>query len=159
MTAIFSDQTDAYSRAGLVPDSKEFRTLIEALSTSLNVYIFGFYCHAGHSVSRTFPAYIGLSDPPISSQYASTSSDEASSFLQSEVATVNAASLLARQLLSRSSHRSYDDTTFVLSVGSTPTANAAGTSEGKSKLDQLVRKSETRKGWIDGGRLELHAGK
>ncbi|CAL1695700.1 unnamed protein product [Somion occarium] len=110
-------------RAGLDPSSTAFHSLLEVALESPVLTVFGFYCHAGHS-------------------YSSTSPEAASKFLTAEVNAVNDAAKLA---LARSSSPS-NDTQFILSVGSTPTAHAA-TAETNAKLGELLH-----------GKLELHAG-
>jgi D-serine deaminase-like pyridoxal phosphate-dependent protein len=117
-------------RAGLAPNSPQFKSLLLGLLAAPAVSIYGFYCHAGQS-------------------YASTSHPEASSFLSAEVQTVNSAAALAQELLAASSSSSVHSQPFVLSVGSTPTAHAFS-EPSPEVLAQL--KAELH------GRLELHAG-
>lgn len=95
-------------------------------STAVSVY--GFYTHAGQS-------------------YGSTSLPEASSFLTTELETVNKAAKIAKDFLS-SSLKEYNET-FVLAVGATPTAHAfqKPTEEVRKLLDSVLH-----------GKLELHAG-
>ena len=97
--------------------------------------MYGFYCHAGNA-------------------YASTSADEATHFLSSEVEAVNNAAKLAHEIIGeRQAHEINKERQapslkkeFVLSVGSTPTAHVAN-SETKEKLQSMLH-----------GSLELHAG-
>jgi D-serine ammonia-lyase len=91
------------------------------------VSIYGFYGHAGNS-------------------YASTSLSEATSFLAEEVKVVNDAARITLDVLAQQLKRGPPDTPFVLSVGSTPTAQAASTG------------TKTRLGKELCGTLELHAG-
>lgn len=113
-------------RAGVSPGTLTFESLIKTLVASPAISLYGFYAHAGNA-------------------YASTSLDEASSFLSEEVECVNSAaehalkitSLMGVELTSQS---------LVLSVGSTPTAHAAS-AETRAKLSSLLH-----------GSLELHAG-
>lgn len=117
------------SRAGVHPESQGFRTLVYKLLASPAISVHGFYGHAGNS-------------------YGSTSLPEASSFLSVEVQTVNKAAEIALQEISKQKfgtvHRSDP---FILSVGSTPTAHAAG-AEARQLLSKTLH-----------GNLELHAGK
>ncbi|EIN13785.1 hypothetical protein PUNSTDRAFT_48709 [Punctularia strigosozonata HHB-11173 SS5] len=114
-------------RAGVIPGSARFETVVQKALFSPAIQVYGFYCHAGNS-------------------YASTSLDEASSFLSSEVEAVNTAAGLALAILSGSPGAQPRTDPFVLSVGSTPTAHAAS-AETKAKLEAVLN-----------GRLELHAG-
>ncbi|KAI0032750.1 putative serine dehydratase domain-containing protein [Vararia minispora EC-137] len=107
----------------LVPGSPAFIELLKAAFASPAVDVYGFYAHAGNS-------------------YASTSLDEASSFLSSEVQVVNQAAELAKAFVSADDARP----SFVLSVGSTPTAHSAS-AEARERLKELLH-----------GTLELHAG-
>jgi D-serine deaminase-like pyridoxal phosphate-dependent protein len=111
------------SRAGVVPGSPLFIELLKAAFSSPAVNVYGFYAHAGNA-------------------YASTSLDEASSFLSSEVHVVNQAAELAKPFISSDDGRP----PFVLSVGSTPTAHSAS-GEARERLKELLN-----------GNLELHAG-
>lgn len=100
---------------------------METLFKSTAVSVYGFYGHAGNA-------------------YASTSLDEAASFLSSEVEAVNTAAGLALAILSGAPELQAPTQPFVLSVGSTPTAHAASV-DTKVKLSTLLH-----------GSLELHAG-
>ncbi|TCD62211.1 hypothetical protein EIP91_007216 [Steccherinum ochraceum] len=113
-------------RAGLEPSSPAFTELLDRALTSSHVTVYGFYCHAGQS-------------------YASSSPEEASSFLTIELESVNNAAKLAK---SRIEELKLDASreAFILSVGSTPTAHAANLAN-KAKLASLLY-----------GDLELHAG-
>ncbi|KIK70951.1 hypothetical protein GYMLUDRAFT_33040 [Collybiopsis luxurians FD-317 M1] len=124
--SVFVKIDGGQKRAGVVPETAAFENLIRALLTSPAISIYGFYVHAGNA-------------------YASTSFEQASSFLSQEVECVNAG---AESALKIASSMGLELTTqsFVLSVGSTPTAHAAS-AETKSKLASLLH-----------GSLELHAG-
>ncbi|KAI0735103.1 hypothetical protein C8Q76DRAFT_610134 [Earliella scabrosa] len=113
-------------RAGLRPDTAEFNALLQAVLASSSISLYGFYTHAGNS-------------------YASTSFEEASNFLLSEVNAVNNAAGLALQMMA-SKNIPPPREPFVLSVGATPTAHAA-TPEMKAKIESALH-----------GVLELHAG-
>lgn len=103
-----------------------FEELLKKMFASPSVSVYGFYGHAGNA-------------------YASTSLDEASSFLSGEVQAVNTAAQKATSIL-KSLEKDPSETPFVLSVGSTPTAHAAS-AETKATLSTLLQ-----------GELELHAG-
>lgn len=92
------------------------------------ISVHGFYGHAGNA-------------------YGSTSLPEASSFLSHEVQTVNRAAEIALEEISKGSDNSHHSQPFVLSIGSTPTAHAAG-AESRQILSESLH-----------GKLELHAGK
>ena len=115
-----------HRRAGLRPDTAEFNALLQAVLASSSISLYGFYTHAGNS-------------------YASTSFEEASNFLLSEVNAVNNAAGLALQMMA-SKNIPPPREPFVLSVGATPTAHAA-TPEMKAKIESALH-----------GVLELHAG-
>jgi len=117
-------------RAGLSPDSAEFKALLLALLGTPAVSIYGFYCHAGQA-------------------YASVSVEEASKFLSDELQAANSGAKLAQDLLSATHLELNHQQPFVLSIGSTPTAHACGDPR-EPVLSQL--KSELN------GTLELHAG-
>ncbi|KAF9270101.1 hypothetical protein L218DRAFT_1071590 [Marasmius fiardii PR-910] len=123
--SVFVKVDGGQKRAGMTVDSPDFEPLIKALFSSPVVSVYGFYCHAGNA-------------------YASTSFPEASSFLSSEVDTVNHAAGLALEILSKAGLKASGS--LVLSVGSTPTAHAASV-ETRAKLTSLLH-----------GTLELHAG-
>jgi D-serine ammonia-lyase len=108
-------------RAGVSLSSPVFKELMIALFTSPVVSVHGFYGHAGDS-------------------YASKSLTEASSYLFSEVATVDSAAAAALSIFPNAPQP------FVLSVGATPTAHAAS-AETRYFLSKPVH-----------GTLELHAG-
>ena len=116
-----------HSRAGIIPTSPEFRELLRVLYASPSVSVYGFYAHAGNS-------------------YASTSFSEASSFLSSEIQSVNLAARIALDELSKFPNAQNAQRSFVLSVGSTPTAHAVNP-ETRRRLDEELC-----------GALELHAG-
>lgn len=117
-------------RAGLASDSAAFKALLLAILSTPAISIYGFYTHAGQS-------------------YASTSLQEASSFLSAELEAVNAAAKLAQDLLSVTRLESNHQQPFILSIGATPTAHAFAKPTEKV-LEQL--RSELR------GSLEIHAG-
>lgn len=114
-------------RAGVSPGTLTFENLVKALLASPAISIYGCYAHAGNA-------------------YASTSLDQASSFLSAEVESVNAGAELIMKIASAMGVE-LDNQSLVLSVGSTPTAHAAS-AETKAKLSSLLH-----------GPLELHAGK
>ncbi len=117
----------ASRRAGLRPETPAFRALLDAALVSSSISIYGFYTHAGNS-------------------YASTSFDDASNFLLSEVNAVNTAAGLALQIIAATPGLSQPREPYVLSVGATPTAHAA-TPELRASLEPSLH-----------GVLELHAG-
>ena len=118
----------ACSRAGVIPGSEGFSSLLDKILKSPAVSLYGFYGHAGNS-------------------YASTSLPEASAFLSKEVQDVNLAAGFALEAISRLGKEAAGVTQpFVLSVGSTPTAHAAS-AEARNLLSQVLH-----------GVLELHAG-
>lgn len=86
-------------------------------------------------------------------QYSATSRDEANGYLDDEITAVTEASSLAREIISANEDlkAKYAESTFMLSVGATPTANAAR------------MKSESEGGSVgmsaNADELELHAGK
>jgi len=98
--------TTPYRRAGVVPGSQAFESLLKAIYTSSAITLHGFYCHTGDS-------------------YGSTGLSLASHFLSSEVQTANEATKLALDLISSWSGGNGEPPKFVLSVGSTPTAHSA----------------------------------
>ncbi|TBU45088.1 putative serine dehydratase domain-containing protein [Dichomitus squalens] len=114
-------------RAGLKPGTPAFTTLLEAALASPSISVYGFYTHAGNS-------------------YASTSFEEATNYLLSEVTAVNTAAAVALKLIAAKPHLSQPREPYVLSVGATPTAHAA-TEELRAKLEATLN-----------GVLELHAG-
>ncbi|KAF8577870.1 hypothetical protein K439DRAFT_1654968 [Ramaria rubella] len=117
-------------RAGLAVNSPEFKSLLTSLLTAPAVSVHGFYCHAGQS-------------------YASTSLPQASTFLSTELQTVNAAAKLAQELLATLPSTSHNAQPFTLSIGSTPTAHAFS-QPSEQVLAQLQAELY--------GKLELHAG-
>ncbi|KAF8642292.1 hypothetical protein AX16_009562 [Volvariella volvacea WC 439] len=114
-------------RAGVKPTSADFKDLTSTLLQSPYISIHGFYGHAGNA-------------------YASTSLEEATSFLSSEVDSVNIAARIALSMLPGSPFPKAHTQPFVLSVGSTPTAHAAG-EKTRAILAEMLN-----------GSLELHAG-
>lgn len=115
-------------RAGVVTGTPQFEELLSTLFSSPAISVYGFYAHAGNS-------------------YASTSFSEASTFLSAEMEAVNAAAKAGLAALAQSLSRTVHQQPFVLSVGSTPTAHAAG-----SETRDLLSASLS-------GILELHAGR
>jgi len=111
-----------------MPGSAAFETLLETIHRTSTVSLYGFYCHAGDS-------------------YGSTSLSQASSFLSSEVETVNQAAMMALDRISNWSDGKVERPKFVLSIGSTPTAHSAS-AETRARLQAVLY-----------GTLELHAGK
>ena len=93
-------------RAGVVPGTPAFESLLKAIYTSSAISLHGFYCHAGDS-------------------YGSTGLSQALHFLSSEVRTVNEVAKLVIDLVSRWYGGESEHPKFVLSVGSTPTAHNA----------------------------------
>ncbi|KAK6812625.1 hypothetical protein RU639_011670 [Aspergillus parasiticus] len=101
-------------RAGLMDSSPRLRRLIERAESSFAVSIYGFYCHAGHS-------------------YGCRDRESVDAVLQSELDGVLAASQMVPST----------DRSFVLSIGSTPTAHAI-----KAIKDRILKRCI----------IELHAG-
>ncbi|CAG8651825.1 4241_t:CDS:2 [Acaulospora colombiana] len=128
--SIFIKVDHGGKRAGLPIGSESLKDLIQLVLSTPSISLFGFYCHAGDS-------------------YASTSFQEASSFLTTEMQTVNAAGLLALSLMKDLGNTSRHQNPLVLSVGSTPTAHSASLIE--SPADAL-------RAAVTGGELEIHAG-
>ncbi|KAJ4002342.1 putative serine dehydratase domain-containing protein [Lentinula boryana] len=124
--SVFVKIDGGQKRAGVSAGTSTFENLVKALLTSPVISIYGFYAHAGNA-------------------YASTSLDQASTFLSAEVESVNAGAELTMKIASALGV-DLDSRSFVLSVGSTPTAHAAS-AENKAKLSALLH-----------GSLELHAG-
>jgi len=114
-------------RAGVVPGSAAFETLLEDIHGTSTISLYGFYCHAGDS-------------------YGSTSPSQASSFLSSEVETVNQAAKMALDRMLGWPGGKVERPPFVLSIGSTPTAHCASV-ETRARLQSMLY-----------GTLELHAG-
>lgn len=112
-------------RAGVSVGSLVFNELVTASFKSKFIDVYGFYCHAGNA-------------------YASTSLGQAANFLSSEVVAVNDAAKAALEILS--AIEPSEKPSFVLSVGSTPTAHAASGETRKLLSEYLY------------GTLELHAG-
>jgi D-serine deaminase-like pyridoxal phosphate-dependent protein len=116
-------------RAGLVPGSDQFLTLLNAIVDSTAVALIGFYCHAGTS-------------------YASKSLKEASDYLTAEISAVLDAAQVA--------HANFPAAKIpplLLSVGSTPTAHALseeGLSGLRARLDEVAGPGRAE--------FELHAG-
>ncbi|KIM48233.1 hypothetical protein M413DRAFT_439955 [Hebeloma cylindrosporum] len=125
--SIFIKINGGQNRAGVVPGSQEFLSLLEIVLSSQATILYGFYGHAGDS-------------------YGSTSLSEASAFLSGEVESVNTAAKYALDSIRDSHPEAVVSRPFILSVGSTPTAHAAGT-ETRKLLSQILN-----------GKLELHAG-
>ncbi|KAF8807371.1 hypothetical protein BYT27DRAFT_7189458 [Phlegmacium glaucopus] len=125
--SVFVKINGGQNRAGVSPGSPEFYALLDVLLKSFAINLHGFYGHAGNA-------------------YASTSLPEASNFLSGEVAAVNDAAMAALEIITRCTPSATLTQPFVLSVGSTPTAHAAGL-ETRKLLAQVLH-----------GTLELHAG-
>ena len=106
-------------RAGVPYMSEEFEQLLQVALKTPEVYIYGFYCHSGHS-------------------YNSKSIEEAEEYLLNEIEHASAAGAICKKI-------NPDISDFVISVGATPTANAASTHV-KLRIKELS------------GNLELHAG-
>jgi len=106
------------SRAGVVPGSQEFLSLLEIVLSSQSTILYGFYGHAGDS-------------------YGSTSLSEASAFLSGEVESVNVAAKYALEAMDSYYSEAAVSRPFVLSVGSTPTAHAAS-AETRKLLSQIL---------------------
>ena len=122
-----------HRRAGLTVGSTGLEALVSALLNSPVVSIFGFYCHAGDS-------------------YASTTLEQASSFLTTEMRAVNNAAMMALSLINDPKNQSVAHKYqghFVLSVGSTPTAHS--TSFEGTPAAAIAQE-------LTGGELEIHAG-
>ncbi|KAF9453848.1 hypothetical protein P691DRAFT_694040 [Macrolepiota fuliginosa MF-IS2] len=116
--SVFVKVHSGQNRAGIRPESQEFRDLLKILLGSPAISIHGFYGHAGNS-------------------YGSTSLSDASSFLSDEVQTVNAAAEIALEEISKTTEASHYSRPFVLSVGSTPAAHAAS-AETRRLLSQIL---------------------
>lgn len=107
-------------RAGFSDDFTLKETLCDLLKSPLKDYVslYGFYCHAGHS-------------------YASSTEEQAKSYLLNEITSGNAACKKALEV--------DPSLKLQLSVGATPTAHAS----------EMLKVSSLGKLY---GRLELHAG-
>ncbi|KAG9006561.1 hypothetical protein FRB90_009864 [Tulasnella sp. 427] len=128
--SVFVKVDPGYKRAGVVPGSAEFLALMEnILEAGTSVDLYGFYCHAGNS-------------------YGSKTLTEASSYLSDEIDTVLKAARIART----GPTGTYDLKTFVLSVGSTPTAHVP------SNSIQLNNSMNELQNLLGRNILELHAG-
>ncbi|KXN90059.1 D-serine dehydratase [Leucoagaricus sp. SymC.cos] len=119
--SVFVKVHGGQNRAGVRPESQEFRGLIRRLFTSPIISIHGFYSHASNS-------------------YSSTSLSEASSFLSGEVQIVNKAAEIALTEISGHGDTTHFTRPFVLSIGSTPTAHAAS-AEARNLLTQVLNGS------------------
>ena len=104
-------------RAGLVPGSAAFNSLLDLLLVSQIVSIYGFYCHAGQS-------------------YGSKSFENASAFLSTEVEAVNDAARIALVARNKLGLKAVIDP-YILAVGSTPTAHAA-TAETRARISSML---------------------
>lgn len=98
--------------------------LLLRIFKSSKVELYGFYCHSGNA-------------------YSSETELAASGYLSDELKMVDEAAKRAQELL-----KPEDNPFWVLSVGSTPTANAASKAKVRDKLKVLLT-----------GKLEIHAGK
>lgn len=110
--------THKNSRAGVIPGSPDFLSLLDVSLQSPAILLHGFYGHAGNS-------------------YGSTSLSEASEYLSQEVESVNAAAKSALEMISSTHPDAVVSNPFVLSVGSTPTAHAAS-AEARKALAKLL---------------------
>ncbi|KAH9065716.1 putative serine dehydratase domain-containing protein [Lactarius vividus] len=125
--SVFMKIDGEQKRAGVAPGSAAFETLLQTIRRTSTISLYGFYCHAGDS-------------------YGSTSPSQASSFLSSEVETVNQAAKMASDRILGWSGGRFERPQFVLSIGSTPTAHSAS-AETRARLQSVLY-----------GTLELHAG-
>ncbi|KAH9003990.1 putative serine dehydratase domain-containing protein [Lactarius hatsudake] len=125
--SVFMKIDGEQKRAGVAPGSAAFEILLQTIHGTSTVSLYGFYCHAGDS-------------------YGSTSPSQASSFLSSEVETVNQAAKMASDRILGWSGGRFERPQFVLSIGSTPTAHSAS-AETRARLQSVLY-----------GTLELHAG-
>jgi D-serine deaminase-like pyridoxal phosphate-dependent protein len=116
-----------YRRAGIPLEHESFKAFMREVFACPAISLFGFYVHAGNA-------------------YASTSLEEATSLLTGEVRLANDAAALALEVQAELGIKTADNQPFVLSVGSTPTAQCA-TAEAKLQMTSMLN-----------GTLELHAG-
>ena len=107
-----------HRRAGVVPGSAAFESLLEVIHGTSTISLYGFYCHAGDS-------------------YGSTSPSQASSFLSSEVEAANQAAKAALDRTLGWPGGKIERPPFVLSIGSTPTAHCAS-AETRARLQSLL---------------------
>lgn len=119
-----------YMRAGLTVESPVLPLVVQALASASQLFIWGTYCHAGFS-------------------YGSKTGAEASSYLSLEMQSVNQAAQIVTRVAA-SVENAQIRSPLVLSVGSTPTAHAAGAAMMQEEVKRI--KSELI------GDLELHAG-
>ncbi|KAI0801201.1 hypothetical protein C8Q74DRAFT_1240776 [Fomes fomentarius] len=124
--SVFMKVDSGNLRAGIRPEESAFEVLLRAVLASPSISLYGFYTHAGNS-------------------YASTSFEDASGFLLSEINAVNNAAALALKVIAANGLPQPREP-FVLSVGATPTAHAA-TTDLRARLEPVLN-----------GVLELHAG-
>lgn len=120
-----------YMRAGLTVDSPALPLLVQTLAQASQLSIWGVYTHAGFS-------------------YDSKTVNDATSCLSKEMQSLNRAAELVNQIASTIPSAKVRSP-LVLSVGSTPTAHAAGSS---GQLEEAI----AIKSKLTGGELELHAG-
>ncbi|KAH8915827.1 hypothetical protein BT69DRAFT_1229457 [Atractiella rhizophila] len=113
-------------RAGLELDSPELAALIKSIISSPYLSIYGFYTHSGDA-------------------YASRDPQKAQEFLTTEIRSVASASSFARKIY-KEQQKEEELTSFVLSVGSTPTAHV---SSSLSQFKDLLHSTDE---------LEVHAG-
>jgi len=125
--SVFIKLDGGQSRAGVPPSSEEFKFLLARVLASPAITLHGFYAHAGDA-------------------YASKSPTDATAYLSSEVQLVNEAAAFTLSKFSDALKKTPHTKPFVLSVGSTPTAHAAGP-EARLLLQRSLH-----------GKLELHAG-
>ncbi|KAJ9091220.1 hypothetical protein QFC19_009216 [Naganishia cerealis] len=130
---VFIKVDGGYHRAGVPVHTRQFEETVKAVLDCPETRLYGFYVHAGNS-------------------YSATSQDEAASYLNNEVQAVSEASKLAGEIIEANPtlRSKYAERSFVLSVGATPTANAARVqSEDGKPMHGLSNEH---------GELELHAG-
>ncbi|KAJ9124127.1 hypothetical protein QFC22_000923 [Naganishia vaughanmartiniae] len=151
--SVFIKVDAGYHRAGVPLHTQQFEETVKAVLEYSATSLYGFYVHAGNSVSGTT---MSLSEDgqlmPSNSQYSATSQTEASSYLDGEIQAVSEASKLAREIIAGDTklRGRYSERSFVLSVGATPTANAALIQSEDGKLVHGLPN--------DHDELELHAG-
>ncbi|EEP78757.1 predicted protein [Uncinocarpus reesii 1704] len=136
---VFVKLDTGYSRAGVSPDSPQFRELLEAIykmekeePTTINLR--GFYSHMGHS-------------------YSSDTTSEALDYLTMEIERCETAAVQASDLWKGSGRR------FIIAVGATPTTTSAQNlaclevmSSAEKKVKELIQRVQQT---YD---IELHAG-
>ncbi|KAF9568420.1 hypothetical protein CPC08DRAFT_813472 [Agrocybe pediades] len=116
--SVFVKINGGQNRAGVMPGSSQFFSVLDAIFKSSAVTLHGFYGHAGNS-------------------YASTSLSEASRFLSGEVQAVNDAAEHAIKIMAQLDSQPSVTQPFILAVGSTPTAHAASAETRKALAKAL----------------------